>query len=246
MAHSLPIVRACGLLYQLPFADLIRPLTEREAAELRVSIGQHKKVLVRVVTYDSPVWGERCVIDGANRITIAAEMGLDLPVQHRGTLTDEQARAECLALNVDRRQLTREEQEASRARRLQRVVTARAAGASTRDIARAEGVSQTRVIQDLAKATDMSAEQGCSLAPLDRTLKAFEQSMRRLVCMKRPSKTAPPQPTGVLPDLLRSPHRARLERIASRHGVPLSGDSWPLMDSLLAVLADLEAEAATE
>ncbi|MDY3554796.1 hypothetical protein R5W24_003925 [Gemmata sp. JC717] len=275
MTEPIPALRFGNVTYHFPFARLIRSHTAQERDELAASIRAHKRVLVRVVTYDSPAWGERCVIDGAARLELAAELGIDVPVQHRGPLGDEAARAECLALNVDRRHLTPEERQAVRASRVERVRAARDDGRSLREIARAEGVSPTQVARDLADAahagvtpvtpesrvagvtwvtpesrvagvTGVTPESrvagvtGGTPAPGgagdDRSLKALERGLRALVRADR-GRVA-----GALPDLLRGPHRDRLERIAARHGVPLSGDRWPLMDALLAVASDLLAE----
>ncbi|VTR93282.1 unnamed protein product [Gemmata massiliana] len=248
---SVPTVRLGNLTFHLPFAGLLRPLSPLELTELRTSISRHNKVLSRAVTYDSATWGTRCVIDGANRLQIAAELDLDVPVQHRGAMSDEDARAECLDLNLARRHLTVEELEAARTGRILRVMAAKEEGQSTRAIARAEGVSQTQILRDLAVAaapaptvapvpeTDVSHDDQSVPEPDPaRPLAVMQRSFRQIMYLSKSAKS------GALPELLAGPLGAHLSRIAARHGVPLAGDRWPALEVIVAVVSDLAAEAA--
>ena len=251
---SVPTVRLGNLTYHLPFAGLLRPLSPLELTELRTSITRHNKVLNRAVTYDSAAWGTRCVIDGANRLQIAAELDLDVPVQHRGAMSDEDARAECLDLNLARRHLTVEELEAARSGRILRVVAAKEEGRSTRAIARSEGVSQTQVRRDLADAEETVAPEPETPVSHDhqnvpapdpaRPLAVMQRSFRQIACFNKSSKSGAAQLAGALPELLAGPFGPHLARIAARHGVPLVEDRWPALEVIVAVISDLAAEVA--
>jgi hypothetical protein len=154
---AVPTVRLDGATYRFVFAALFRRHTPAERARLEASIRRHG-VRVRVLTYDSPTWGRRCVVDGASRLELAAEIAndeathLSIPVQHLGDLTDDAARELALTLNADRRHLTPEEQRAARCERIERVTAARAEGDSLRMIAEREGVSEKQVREDLRAA----------------------------------------------------------------------------------------------
>jgi hypothetical protein len=102
------------------------------------------------------------VIDGINRLRLAAELGLaTVPVEVRPGLAHETKIKLAYSLNEDRRQLDAAALKKLRGQRVARVAEARRRGMSTRTIAEQEGVSQTQVVADIRKAT----EQGCSIAP---------------------------------------------------------------------------------
>lgn len=163
-----PTVFVGGLTYRLPFAmehePLFRPWTPAERADVRESMlkispkGRPQGIMGRIVTYDSPTWGLRCVIDGANRLRLLAELLNEFPdltfpqlnPQDRGRLTDEHARDIATDLNLCRRHLTPAEQHEHRQRRITRVVLAHTAGQSLRAIAADQGVSLGQVQADLA------------------------------------------------------------------------------------------------
>lgn len=91
-----------GLTYRLPFAGLTGEPSANELIELRRSIQEHG-VRVRVMTYNSPTHGQRCVIDGAWRLRIAAQLGLAaIPVQ-ACEATDEEAEQLAYELNRARK-----------------------------------------------------------------------------------------------------------------------------------------------
>jgi hypothetical protein len=183
---ELPVVRLDGLAYRLPFAHLFRPHTALERERLHASIAE-RGVLMRVLTYDSPTHGNRCVIDGATRLEIAAALGRAVPIQHRGPLTDEVAHELALTLNADRRHLTPAEQQAVRAERIARVAEARARGESLRTIAEREDISREQVRRDLEDAAGVT---GVTPAGPERVRGADGKSY--------PTST-PTEPAGVTP-----------------------------------------------
>lgn len=153
---DLETLNYCGTLYALPFAHLFRRLTPVEDAELRASVGAlgmgHP-----VLVYDSPTFGPECVIDGANRLRIAGELGADAPVQ-KVAVDDGTARRMAEDLNIARRQVSPDEALAARQERITREVAARGEGQSYRAIAEAVGVSEKQVRKDVRKAgADRSA-----------------------------------------------------------------------------------------
>jgi ParB-like chromosome segregation protein Spo0J len=141
-----------GLLYH----DLLRPLTERERGRLRDAI-RRDGVLYPLIVDES--WG---IIDGGHRYQIAEEEGiLALPVIVRRGLDPKAKQELARSLNLDRRHLTVDEQQAARQARVVRVAERRREGQSTRHIAEEEGVSRAQVRQDLEAATG----QGCPVQP---------------------------------------------------------------------------------
>jgi hypothetical protein len=135
------------------FPDLLRPLTPDERAGLEAGI--------RDLGFCDPVTVDEDdgVIDGANRLEIAAKLGLTaVPTEvHRG-LTAQKKRALAESLNVNRRQLSPEDRERMRAERIEQVAEDKRQGKSTRQIAEDRGISQTQVRLDLKEA----GEQSCS------------------------------------------------------------------------------------
>lgn len=136
--------------YLIPFAPLFRELTDRERHELRASI-QALGVLSSVFVYISATWRAPCVIDGANRLALGAELNIAVPMQQL-PVADETARHMAEDLNIARRQVTPEEARVARAQRIIRVVAAREEGKSLRAIAASEGVSAPQVLADLRDA----------------------------------------------------------------------------------------------
>lgn len=137
-------------VYRCPFAELFRPLTTAEASGLRESIAAIG-VGHPIFTYDSETWGADCVIDGANRLRLADELGIGVEVE-KLSVSDETARRLAEDLNILRRQVTPSEAEAARAKRLERierVVAARQEGKSLRTIAKQEEISPQQVQRDL-------------------------------------------------------------------------------------------------
>ena len=138
--------------YHLLFPDLLRPLNAAELDSLRTSI-RERGVCVPVVIDESGG-----IIDGGNRATLAAELGLDsIPTQLVVGLDDSQKVQLAYQLNETRRQLSqadREEARKNRDRRLARIAAARAEGQSLRAIAETEGVSEKQVRADIKELQD--------------------------------------------------------------------------------------------
>ena len=149
---STPAHRVPGVLAR-PFAGLFRPLTPAERGALRESVAKDG-IRSPVFTYDSPTHGP-AVIDGLNRLDTAAELGIPpeaIPVTDLGRISDEAAERLARDLNVARRHLTPEEQQAARVSRVKRVAELRSEGASIRVIAARVGVTKSQAERDLAEA----------------------------------------------------------------------------------------------
>ena len=103
--HEIPTVLVGKEVYYLPYADLLPPLGNTELEALRSDIARRRCVLVAVVIDDA-----RNVIDGANRVRIAAELGItEVPVEIRAGLTEAEKRELAEDLNLHRRHLTRQQ-----------------------------------------------------------------------------------------------------------------------------------------
>ena len=91
-----------GEIYTTPYADLVRPLRPDEETCLREDIAR-RGVVTPIIVSDLNE-----VIDGANRLRIAAELKqANLPLQVKPGLTADEKRALAVDLNVHRRQLSR-------------------------------------------------------------------------------------------------------------------------------------------
>jgi ParB-like chromosome segregation protein Spo0J len=165
--------------FTLPFADLLPELSEREMADLREGIRRDGVITPVIVDeHDS-------VIDGAHRVTIAAEVGLtDVPVVVRTGLSHAQKTALALSLNADRRHMSPETIKRLKAKRVKRVAAGRRQGKSTRQIAEEEGISQSQVVADLKTAT----EQGCSVEPQEGKVSGKDGKKRRAARKPKPRK----------------------------------------------------------
>ena len=143
--------------YAVPFAHLFPDLTEDEDAYLRESIG---KVGVRspVLTYDSPTHGP-ALIQGRNRVRIAAACGKKVPRFHFGPMDD--ATAELVSRDVQAagRLLT-----PGAVERMRRVVIGAAANKSQRTLAAELGVNQSTINRDLARAASKNTGSGDAAA----------------------------------------------------------------------------------
>lgn len=96
-----------GVVYSTPFADLLRSLTAEEERELRDDIDARGVIIPIVVTEQNEV------IDGANRLRIAAELGkTDLPIKVVRGLSEDKKRRLAVDLNAHRRQLSRADKQA--------------------------------------------------------------------------------------------------------------------------------------
>lgn len=124
--------------YQIPYADLLRPLTETEYNELKTDIEANG------ITYPVIVDESNNVIDGQHRLQIAAGLGLaDIPFQILVGLSEEEKREKALNLNLHRRQLSKED-------RQKLAVEMRRNGQSYRVIGEKLGISKSQIERDLS------------------------------------------------------------------------------------------------
>lgn len=151
--------------YHLPFVDLI-PFDEGQDKQLGEAINEAAEVLVPVVCWkEKKGASEDTVIDGAHRVRWASYHGLkSVPKVYRSFDSEEEAKAECERINLDRRHLTEQQQTKARAARIERVAAMRRQGETIRAIAAAEGVSKTQVENDLKEAV---VQGGGQLTPPD-------------------------------------------------------------------------------
>lgn len=127
--------------FGIPFADLLRPLSDEDYRLLKEDI-QARGIIVPIVLDEN---GD--VIDGYHRLRIAAELNLDdIPFDTQSGLSEDEKEDLAWKLNDLRRHMTREERQA-------RVVRERKKGKSLRQIADKLGVDPMTVRSDLAKAT---------------------------------------------------------------------------------------------
>ena len=119
--------------------QLLPALTEDEYEGLKADIAE-RGVQVPVILDE-----HGAVIDGHHRIRACQELGItDYPREVRAGLSDDEKAALALALNVHRRQLSREQ-------RRELVGELRRMGWSTRRIAEAVGVDHKTVANDLRR-----------------------------------------------------------------------------------------------
>jgi ParB-like chromosome segregation protein Spo0J len=96
--------------------DLLPPLGDTELEALRADIAERQAVIVPIVIDEA-----RNVIDGANRLRIAAGLGIrKVPVEIRVGLSDADKQQLAEDLNLHRRHLTREQMRLFVERRLAR------------------------------------------------------------------------------------------------------------------------------
>ncbi len=190
MMTEVPTINANDGTYRVPFAELFRDLKPAEERELRNSIAAvGVKHVVHV--YHSPTWGDSCVIDGANRLRIGAELGKTVPTETLN-VTDEEARRLAEDLNAARRQVTPEEATAARAKRIERVAEKRTEGKSIPVIAEEEGVSIGQVQRDIEKAKEsgLSGDKPEKVTGKD----GKKQPSTRQGRPKKPKPETPPEP----------------------------------------------------
>jgi hypothetical protein len=187
---TLPTVQVGERTFTILFPDLAPPLSDHEIARLRRSIRKHG-VRVPVVVDENDG-----VIDGANRLRLAAKLGeANVPVEVHPGLTEQQKIELAYSLNEDRRQLHEVALQAMRKERIARIARLRRQGLSTREIAEQEQVSQGQVCRDLAEAT----ESGDSVDPPGGMVRGRDGKERP--ARRDPKKTPPPeQATPPLPE----------------------------------------------
>ncbi len=168
--------------YTVLFPELVRQLRPAERAAMRKSIEAHG------VQDSVHVDEDDGIIDGANRLRLAGELGKVVGcVVHPG-LNEAQKRKLALSLNLDRRHLGPRELEEAKAARVGRVVEKRRQGKSTRKIAEEEGVDQATVVRDLQHATDADAS-GADLPEMTTGCDGREY----------PAKRPEPKPEPIIP-----------------------------------------------
>lgn len=94
----------CGSTFTILFPDLMPAHSADELRRLEASMRIHG------IIYSIVVDESNGIIDGINRLRLAAKIGLDdAPIEVRRGLTHEQKRALALSINLDRRHLTAEQ-----------------------------------------------------------------------------------------------------------------------------------------
>jgi len=114
--HESPSVVVGDTTFRLPFASLLPPLDDSDLSALRGDIAARQAVIVPIVIDEA-----RNVIDGANRLRIAADLGIrDVPVEVRLGLSASEKEQLAEDLNLHRRHLSREQMKLFVGRRLAR------------------------------------------------------------------------------------------------------------------------------
>jgi hypothetical protein len=136
-----------GKEYTVLFPKLFPSLTAEERAGLEDDIRKNGVLVPVVIDEDDGI------IDGINRLEIAAKLGLDeVPLDVREGLTSDQKEDLAVSLNEHRRHLTAADRKRLREARVEREAEGRRQGKSLRTIAEEEGVSQEQVRRDTKEA----------------------------------------------------------------------------------------------
>lgn len=115
------------------------------------------------------------ILEGRNRYLACLMAGVrPIVEQYRGKKDEDSLRAFCTSKNDVRRHENQKDQEVKRKERLKRIAKMRQEGASISTIAEAEGISRTRVAQDIQAAS----QAGLETAPSDGTVKGTDGSTR--------------------------------------------------------------------
>jgi ParB family chromosome partitioning protein len=103
-AGTLPTVTVGGITYRLRFADLLPALSDDDLSALRGDI-RERGIVVPIVIDE-----HHNIIDGANRLRIAAELGIrNLRADIQPGLSDAEKEELAEDLNLHRRHLSREQ-----------------------------------------------------------------------------------------------------------------------------------------
>lgn len=142
-AGNLPQLEIGERTFTILFPELLRPLDKAEREKLKRSIKKHGVVVPVVVDEGDGI------IDGGNRVTLAAELRLaDIPTDIRGGLTLEQKASLATSLNEHRRHLDGGELRslAASKERLEAEACAMVRqGGSLREVAEQTGLSKSQV-----------------------------------------------------------------------------------------------------
>ena len=117
-------------------------LSHDERERLKQDIASSGKVLCPVILDQN---GE--IVDGHNRAAIAAELGIDFPVQQHTFSSDAEKRAFALRVNLNRRHLSPEQTREVSARKRDVAAELRGQGKTQAAVAAMVGVSQQAVDQ---------------------------------------------------------------------------------------------------
>lgn len=132
--------------FAFPWKDAVPPIGKEDLERLDESIGIHGiREPIILDELDN-------VIDGFNRLQIAAKKGIELahiPIETLYGLSEEEKEKLAIDLNEARRHMDRDYLQKQAKERRERVKKARAKGESIRTIAEKEGVSHTQVKRDL-------------------------------------------------------------------------------------------------
>lgn len=119
------------------YTELLPPLSADEYEALKADIAERGCLVPVEIDEDGNV------LDGAHRQRACAEVGIEPPTITRRGLSDAEKRAHAIALNLQRRQLSREQRRSFH-------VELRNLGKSLREIAAASGVDPATVMRDTA------------------------------------------------------------------------------------------------
>ncbi len=177
--ERLSSIRIGDDVFLLPFADLLPPLSEAERTVLKEDIARRGAVIVPIVI------DELCnVIDGANRLRIASELGIkEVPVEVRIGLGKAEKEELAEDLNLHRRHLSRDQVREIVERRLKRTPEK-----SNRQIATEVGVDHKTVA-----VIRRSGESTGEIPQLSRTVGAdgkFRPAVVRGVPLARAARVA--------------------------------------------------------
>jgi ParB-like chromosome segregation protein Spo0J len=172
------IVTIGATSYTLLYPDLLPALSVEARSDLRASIREHGVCTPIVVDENNGV------LDGANRLRIAADLGLPaVPVQVlRGSPAWKRLEL-AYTLNTHRRHLTEKALGSIKQARVAEVQRLREAGHSLRDISDKVGVSLPQVQRDLKAAEGVSAEDT-----------AEQDTVRQIQPAEESTPTAAPRP----------------------------------------------------
>lgn len=151
--------------FVLKYQDLLPPLSLEQRSELKADIEKRGIITPIIATGRDLV-----VIDGANRVEIAAELGLKYVAWNCvHPATEDEEREMAIVANLHRRHMTREQ-------RAEWVAKLRSEGWSTPKIAEAVGVSAETVRTDIKKcATSQNLEVAQGVEDVDTPAKILGQ-----------------------------------------------------------------------
>jgi N6-adenosine-specific RNA methylase IME4/ParB-like chromosome segregation protein Spo0J len=178
-----PTVVVGGTTFRLPFIDCLPPLADSEFEALRADIAERQAVIVPIVIDEM-----RNVIDGANRLRIAASLSIrEVPIEVRVGLSDADKEQLAEDLNLHRRHLSREQMRRFVERRL-----ARSPGRSNRQIAADLGIDHKTVafVRRTGEATGEIPQLSRTVGADGKTRPARRAAVVRGVGLRRAARVA--------------------------------------------------------